>query len=99
MISPFARRHHVAHDTYDHTSILKLIEWRWDLAPLTVRDLYARNIAEVLDFAKPNLHAPQWAVPPFTGTACPEARDAEDFEDWLELREHAVRAGFDLATA
>ena len=23
---------------YDHTSVLKFIEWRWGLAPLTARD-------------------------------------------------------------
>jgi phospholipase C len=98
VISPFARRHHVAHQFYDHTSILKLIEWRWNLPALTVRDFYTRNIAEVLDFSKPNLTAPEWTVPPFTGVACPSDGGAEDYEDWLELREHAVRAGFDLAT-
>jgi phospholipase C len=98
VISPFARRHHVAHHVYDHTSILKLIEWRWNLPALTVRDFYARNIAEVLDFSKPNLTAPTWTVPPFTGVACPSAAEEPDYEEWLELREHAVRAGFDLAT-
>jgi phospholipase C len=24
---------------YDHTSVLKMIEWRWGLAPLTARDV------------------------------------------------------------
>ena len=38
-------------DVYDHTSILKLIEWRWGLKPLTPRDHYARNLAPALDFA------------------------------------------------
>jgi phospholipase C len=28
----------VSHLPFDHTSVLKLIEWRWDLAPLTARD-------------------------------------------------------------
>ena len=28
-------RGYVAHDVYDHTSILKMIEWRWGLPPLT----------------------------------------------------------------
>src|SRR4051794_1150216 len=98
VISPFARRHHVAHEVYDHTSILKLIEWRWSLPALTVRDFYARNIAEILDFSRPNLHAPQWSVPPFTGTACPDAAFEPDYEEWLTLRDHAQRAGFDLAT-
>ena len=38
LVSPFARRGHVAHGVYDHTSILKLVEWRWGLEPLSVRD-------------------------------------------------------------
>jgi phospholipase C len=94
VISPMARRHHVAHDVYDHTSILKMIEWRWGLQPMTVRDLYARNIAEVLDFSrKPNLDAPRWNVPQITGVACPESA-AEDFAEWHPLQELAADAGF-----
>ena len=38
VISPFARRGFVSHAIYDHTSILKMIEWRWRLKPLTPRD-------------------------------------------------------------
>ncbi|MDQ1392547.1 MAG: phospholipase [Acidimicrobiaceae bacterium] len=63
VISPLASRGVVAHGLYDHTSILKLIEWRWGLAPLTPRDGAANNLAEVLDFASPpQLVAPQWKV-------------------------------------
>jgi phospholipase C len=37
--SPFTRRAHKVDPTvYDHTAILKLIEWRWGLSPLTLRD-------------------------------------------------------------
>ncbi|MCU1376462.1 MAG: non-specific phospholipase, partial [Actinomycetia bacterium] len=31
VVSPFARRRAVAHEVFDHTSILKLVEWRWGL--------------------------------------------------------------------
>ena len=55
LISPFARRGHVAHGVYDHTSILKLVEWRWGLEPLSVRDAAAANLAAALDFSKRNL--------------------------------------------
>jgi phospholipase C len=41
-----------------------MIEWRWNLRPLTVRDSTANNLAEVLNFAAPNLSAPQFTVPP-----------------------------------
>ncbi len=71
VISPWSLRGTVAHGIYDHTSILKMIEWRWSLRPLTVRDATANNLAEVLDFAHPNLAAPQFTVPPGPfGTPC-----------------------------
>jgi phospholipase C len=41
-----------------------MIEWRWNLRPLTVRDSQANNLAEVLDFSRTNLSAPRFAVPP-----------------------------------
>jgi phospholipase C len=96
VISPFARRNHVAHRVYDHTSILKMIEWRWGLQPLTLRDAHARNLAEVLDFGGRNLDAPSWDVPPAVGEACPTV-DPSEFTDWLAIRDQAVRAGFALA--
>jgi phospholipase C len=95
VISPFARRHHVAHHTYDHTSILRMIEWRWGLAPLALRDAHARNLAEVLDFTSPDLTAPSWDVPSRVGLPCPEVDPAE-FAEWTGLRDHAVREGFRL---
>jgi phospholipase C len=70
VISPYARRGHVASGTYDHTSILKMIEWRWGLPPLSVRDAAANNLAEVLDLAAPDLQAPALPVAPFLATSC-----------------------------
>ncbi len=37
---------------YEHASILRMIEWRWGLEPMSDRDRYAKNLAEVLDFSK-----------------------------------------------
>ncbi len=62
--SPWSPRGAVAHGLYDHTSVLKMIEWRWHLRPLTIRDQTANNLAEVLDFEQPNLEVPHFAVPP-----------------------------------
>ncbi len=70
VVSPYAQRSAVAKGTYDHTSILKMIEWRFGLAPLTPRDAAARNLAEVLDFGAPNLNAPQWTVNPVFALPC-----------------------------
>ena len=36
---------------FDHTSVLKMIEWRWNLPALTARDANARNLAEMLDLS------------------------------------------------
>ncbi len=72
LVSPFARRGHVAHGVYDHTSILRLLEWRWGLEPLSVRDAQANNLATALDFSHRNLHAPKIAAPKLVvGAACP----------------------------
>lgn len=45
---------------YDHTSVLKMIEWRYGLPPLTARDASneVKNLALALDFKNPNFTAP-----------------------------------------
>ena len=70
VISPFAKRGFVASNTYDHTSVLKMIEWRWNLPALSVRDAAANNLAEVLDFDVPNLAANDYTVAPFVSQPC-----------------------------
>ena len=64
LIAPWSPRGAVAHGLYDHTSVLKMIEWRWNLRPLTVRDAGANNLAEALDFSNPDYSAPSFAIPP-----------------------------------
>jgi phospholipase C len=63
LVSPFAKRGAVSSKLYDHASILRLIEWRWNLAPLTVRDAQANNLMDELDFTSPRLDAPAIDVP------------------------------------
>jgi phospholipase C len=48
-----AKTGHVSHTTYDHTSILKLIELIWGLPPLTHRDAAATAPLDCLDLAAP----------------------------------------------
>jgi phospholipase C len=94
IISPWSPRGTVLHTQYDHTSVLKLIEWRWNLRPLTVRDSTANNLAEALDFAHPNLSAPAFSVPtgPFgepcilSTTATSEDQNLLDFAAGLGFR-------------
>jgi phospholipase C len=96
VVSPRARRKYVAHNVYDHTSILKLIEWRFGLEPLTVRDAQARNLAEVLDFrGAPNLAAPQWSVPPALPAPCANGAPG-DYEGWKALADQALAMGWSL---
>ncbi|WP_406830543.1 alkaline phosphatase family protein [Pedococcus sp. KACC 23699] len=98
VVSPRAKRGYVAHGTYDHTSVLKAIEWRWGLPALTPRDSGARNIAEVLDFtAAPNLTAPAFTLPPFLATACaPAPLTGPEQAEWPDLRTKAIADGWSL---
>ncbi len=64
-ISPWVRRRYVDHGIYGHESILKLIEYRYGLRPLTVRDAYAHNIGHSFDFeSRPRLDPPSLPTPP-----------------------------------
>jgi phospholipase C len=49
---------------YDHTSVLKMIEWRWNLPPLTARDASDEiaNLALALNFTAPNTALPALPV-------------------------------------
>jgi phospholipase C len=67
--SPFTRgaraNPRVDSRVFDNTSILKLIEWRWNLQPLTARDASddVGNLAFTLDFANPDAHVPMLPNP------------------------------------
>ena len=71
IVSPFARRGFISNEQFDHTSILKMIGWRFGLAPLTIRDQTANNLADTLDFSSRNLSFNSYNVPFATGTPCP----------------------------
>ncbi|MCI4346524.1 MAG: alkaline phosphatase family protein [Thermoplasmata archaeon] len=53
VISPYARAGYLDHTVNDHTSILKFIETRFGLAPLSTRDAAANDFAEAFDFSSP----------------------------------------------
>jgi phospholipase C len=67
-----ARRGFIAEGgTYDHTSVLRMIEWRFDLEPLSQRDAGANNLAEVLDFKTHDpAPPPDYDVAPFVSPSC-----------------------------
>jgi len=58
LVSPFAPARVVHDGPFEHSSVLRMIEWRWGLAPLTARDANARNLAEALDFSQARTDAP-----------------------------------------
>jgi phospholipase C len=51
IISPFAKKGFVDHTQYETVSILKFIETRWGLAPLTSRDAAANGLTNAFDFS------------------------------------------------
>jgi phospholipase C len=72
-MGPFAPARVEHGGPYEHCSILRMIEWRWNLPPMTARDQNARNLAEVLDFSRRRapVHLP--AFDPGTPMQCSAA--------------------------
>jgi phospholipase C len=59
IISPFTKPGYVSHTPIDHTAVLKFLETRFNLAPLTSRDAVQPDLTEFFDF----VNAP-WLTPP-----------------------------------
>ena len=51
LISPFVKRKSVSSRVYDHASVLRMIESRWNLQPLSVRDAQANNLMDEMDLS------------------------------------------------
>jgi len=110
LVSPYARRRQVASAVYDHTSVLKLIEQRWNLPPLAMRDANALSLGTALDFAQQPRTAPEYAVEPIlAGVACPgtgilaakripggSTRSAAKANEWSQLYDIAKRSGWSV---
>jgi phospholipase C len=60
IVSPYARPDYVCTEVLDHTSVLKLVEQKWNLPPLTARDAAANSPLDALDLAAP----PAFLKPP-----------------------------------
>ncbi len=60
VVSPYARPDYVSHVVHDHTSVLKLIETKWNLPALTHRDYAADNLLDSVDLTSP----PAFLTPP-----------------------------------
>jgi phospholipase C len=60
IVSPYARPGYVCDQVFDHTSVLKLVEEKWNLPPLTRRDAAANSPLAALDLTSP----PAFLTPP-----------------------------------
>jgi phospholipase C len=84
---------------FDHTSILKLIEWRWNLPNLTLRDADESNITNLvhaLDFRHHNARIPRLPRPvaPVIASCGASLRSPDD--QWLQLRRSPLMNGWRL---
>lgn len=61
VMSPYAKQDFVSHVVYDHTSILKFVETKWNLPAMTYRDA---NAQDMLDFLDVHTKRPPFAEPP-----------------------------------
>jgi hypothetical protein len=53
----------VSHVVHDHTSILRLVETKWNLPALTYRDANASNLLDCLNFKSPAFARPPTLMP------------------------------------
>ncbi len=84
VVSPYAKPGYVSSTAYDHTSVLKLIEQKWNLPPLTERDRAAVAPLDMIDLhappaflVPPTLPAPATAWPPATPAVSRRVRAAQ----------------------
>jgi phospholipase C len=111
--SPFSRGDscdpRVSALVFDHTSVLKLIEWRWGLAPLTPRDASGdvHNLAYALNFREPDASVPNLPQPQAPLIAAPclanlgggilsTGSTTAPATEWQALGNQAAALGFTL---
>jgi phospholipase C len=68
IVSPYARPDHVCSEILDHTSVLRLVEQKWNLPPLTRRDAAASTPLSALDLDHPPAFLDPPTLPPPTLT-------------------------------
>jgi len=94
----------VKHGVTDHTSILKLIEWRWGLPALTARDASTdvRNLAHMLNLRHPRVGVPHLPTPtepppdPCLPGGEPQILAFETESEWLRLLNSGLPAGWPI---
>jgi phospholipase C len=59
VVSPWARAQHVSHEVLSHTSVLRMVQARFELPALSARDANSQPPFDLFDFS-----APSFATPP-----------------------------------
>ena len=68
IVSPYAKPDYVTELDYDHTAVLRLIQRKWNLPPITRRDAAAADLLDALDLEGPGafMTPPQLPEPALT---------------------------------
>jgi phospholipase C len=69
VVSPWSRPGHVTSVVHDHTSVLAMVERKWNLPPLTHRDAAAADLSDFLDLTRPAFADPPTLAAPLAGPA------------------------------
>jgi phospholipase C len=69
VVSPWARPGHVTSVVHDHTSILAMVERKWNLPAMTNRDAAAADLSDFLDLGQPAFAQPPTLAQPLAGPA------------------------------
>ncbi|MGJ0485555.1 MAG: phospholipase C [Methylomicrobium sp.] len=80
VVSPYAKKHYVSHQVFDHTSVLRFVQARFDLPSLTARDANALPPLDMFDFAHP-----AFLNPPKLPEAVMDARFLGQCEDTARI--------------
>jgi phospholipase C len=70
-VSPYSKKGYVGHHVYDHTSITRFIEAKFNLPALTARDANAEPLTDLFDFS----NAPAFLTPPTIASPPVDAAD------------------------
>jgi phospholipase C len=69
VVSPWSRPRHVTSAVHDHTSILAMVERKWNLPAMTRRDAAASDLSDFLDLSQQAFAEPPTLARPLAGPA------------------------------
>jgi phospholipase C len=80
VVSPWSRPGYVTSVVHDHTSILAMVERKWNLSALTRRDVAAADLLDVLDLTRPAFANPPQLAEPLAGPT--QAEEVGEDSGW-----------------